>query len=129
MENQDEKVIFLLDDDPFIQQIIPEVLNQGGFEVRVYHSFLKMMDDIVLPPSLCIVDFYLENMDGIDNGLDVINAIKNVNNEIPVILLSGMEPANLPFSLKGNIGGFRFIQKNHHLFEKLTETINELLLA
>ena len=127
MAEEKGKIVFLLDDDPFIREILPEFLSPHGFQVKVFKTFPEMMEQLDMPPAVCIVDYYLENVDGPENGVEIIKAIKKKNARIPVILLSGMEHTNLPSFLKEKTKGFRFLQKSSNLFMKLNDTLNELL--
>ena len=86
MKNSDSIAkIIVVEDDVNLGFLLQDFLEMNGFEIKLYrdgisglHGFKSSLFD------LCILDLMLPRMD----GFTLAEKIKELNNEIPVIILS-----------------------------------------
>jgi len=118
MENE----ILIVDDNPDIRNILKELISDLGYKTRVaanYHQALTEIDKKL--PHVALLDVKLSNTEN-NEGLKLLDHIKNKNKDIPVIIISGH--ANIEMAVESlRLGAFEFIQKP---FDKnrLTNFIN-----
>lgn len=90
MKNKSKIKLFLVDDDAvFLKSIEIQFLNHSDFEVVTFATGELCIEKLNETPDIVILDFHL---DGIDkkaiNGIETLDAIKQFDSEIPVIMLS-----------------------------------------
>lgn len=121
-----EKKILLVEDDPFLRNLMLVKLQKEGF--NVVEAFdgedgLKKANEI--KPALILLDLILPGID----GFEVLKQIKN-NSEtanIPVIILSNLgSRVDVEKGLK--IGAYDFMIKAHFTPEEIVEKIKNALM-
>ena len=114
--------ILIVDDNPDIRNILNELISDLGYKTRLaanYHQALSEIDRKL--PDVALLDVKLSNTEN-NEGLKLLDHIKNKNKDIPVIIISGH--ANIQMAVDSlRLGAFEFIQKP---FDKnrLTNFIN-----
>ncbi len=114
--------ILIVDDNPDIRNILNELISDLGYKTRLaanYHQALSEIDKKL--PDVAVLDVKLSNTEN-NEGLKLLDHIKNKNKDIPVIIISGH--ANIEMAVDSlRLGAFEFIQKP---FDKtrLTNFIN-----
>lgn len=93
MSNEAKIKLFLVDDDAvFLKSLEIQFLNHSDFEIVTFATGELCIDRLNESPDIVILDFHL---DGIDktaiNGIETLDAIKQFNSEIPVIMLSSQD--------------------------------------
>ena len=86
-------LIFFVEDDPSIYDLIEETLDVNGFESRGFEEPLAMLNVISKEkPDLIVLDLMLPNM----SGYDVIETLasKKEYNRIPIIIVSAKSAEN-----------------------------------
>jgi len=81
-------VVFVVDDEPALLDLLEMVLAPEGFDVRTYQDPLRAMAEYATlqpPPSLVITDYAMAGA----NGLEVIRACHKLNPRQKTMLLSG----------------------------------------
>ena len=81
------KVIYLLEDDSSIRELVEYILVQQGFVVHAFgtvKSFQQGLQDI--PPHLFIMDIMLPDGNGIDISIELRSNPKT--GDIPILLMS-----------------------------------------
>ncbi|MBI5558401.1 MAG: response regulator [Deltaproteobacteria bacterium] len=82
------KKILLVDDEESIHLLYREELEEEGYEVHSALSGEEALDKLhIIMPDLVILDI---NMPGM-NGIDVLRRMKEINQELPVILSSAYQ--------------------------------------
>ena len=101
--------ILIIDDNPDIRNIIKDLIDEAGFKTRVAANYNQALTEIDKKlPDVAIIDVKLDKGD--NDGIQLLNHIKNKNNEVPVIIISGH--ANIEMAIKSlKSGAFEFIQK------------------
>ena len=85
--------VLLVDDDPSIREILSEQLEEAGFEARQAEdgidALVKLRDEI---PKVIISDLQMPRM----SGFEFIGVVRQRFPSIPVIVLSGSIPNEVP---------------------------------
>ena len=101
--------ILIIDDNADIRNILNDLISDAGYKTRVaanYNQALKEIDKKL--PEVAIIDVKLDKGD--NDGIELLNHIKQKNKDIPVIIISGH--ANIEMAVKSlKSGAFEFIQK------------------
>ena len=121
-----EKKILLVEDDPFLRNLMLVKLQKEGF--NVVEAFdgedgLKKANEI--KPSLILLDLILPGID----GFEVLKQIKSSSEtaSIPVIILSNLgSRVDVEKGLK--IGAYDFMIKAHFTPEEIVEKIKNALM-
>jgi two-component system response regulator GlrR len=106
-ENRDSDVIFIVDDDVDMLNLLSKWLSADGFEVVTAQSGEEAFSKIAgSRPSLVITDLIMGGM----NGIELMSRIHSINPLLPVILLSGQ--ASIPDAVKAtHMGSVAFLTK------------------
>ena len=101
--------ILIIDDNPDIRNILNDLIIDAGYKTRVAANYAQALAEIDKKlPDVAIIDVKLDKGD--NDGIQLLNHIKNKNNEVPVIIISGH--ANIEMAIKSlKSGAFEFIQK------------------
>ena len=101
--------ILIVDDNSEIRLLLSETIADLGHNVRQaanYNQALLEIDKKL--PDVAIIDVKLDKGD--NDGIELLNHIKQKNKDIPVIIISGH--ANIEMAVKSlKSGAFEFIQK------------------
>ena len=124
MNNQ--KLIFVVDDDPFITMLVVKRFTSDGYRLEAFgygEDCLKALDK---NPDLIILDYFFVNSDKqVMNGMEVFDRIKELKPELPVIMLSGQEKGEIVLELARK-GIDDYIIKDNNLIDNLQVAIKEL---
>ena len=121
-----QKLIFIVDDDPFINMLVVKRFAAEGFRLEAFLYGEDCLSALIMNPDLIILDYYFVNNDKtVMNGMEVFDKIKEVKPETPVIMLSGQEKGEivLEFARKGIND---YIIKDNNLIDNLSVAIDEL---
>ena len=101
--------ILVIDDNSDIRQLISSILKDEGFAVREAANFDQAILEIKKKlPDVAIIDVKLDKGD--NDGIELLIYLKKINNDIPVIMISGH--ANVQMAVDSlKLGAFEFIQK------------------
>ena len=121
------KLIFVVDDDPFINTLIVKRFTADGYKVEAFESGEECLKAINKNPDLIILD-YLFSKEGEEqmNGLEIFGKIREVKKSLPVIMLSGQDNGELVLELARK-GIDDYVIKDNNLISNLTVSIKELL--
>jgi len=101
--------ILIIDDNSDIREILNDLLIDAGYSTRLAANYNQALTEIDKKlPDIAIIDVKLDKGD--NDGIELLNHIKNKNKNIPVIIISGH--ANIEMAIKSlKSGAFEFIQK------------------
>ena len=120
--NDKELKIFLVDDDEFCLNLYQQFLNKlGHSEVVCYKTGKTCLDNITQRPDIIFLDYNMEDM----NGIDVLHSIKEFDNEITVIFISGQDEIDIAVNAL-KYGAFDYITKSQITFTLLKTTIDRI---
>jgi DNA-binding NtrC family response regulator len=86
--------IVLVEDSEDLAKSLEEVFSLDGHALQYFLAGQQALaaPDVIKAADILVTDYYLTDM----NGMDVINQVRAINPQLPVILLSGArEPAVL----------------------------------
>ena len=101
--------ILIIDDNSDIREILNDLIIEAGYSTRLAANYNQALCEIDKKlPDVAIIDVKLDKGD--NDGIELLNHIKNKNINIPVIIISGH--ANIDMAIKSlKSGAFEFIQK------------------
>lgn len=123
----DQKLIFMVDDDPFINMLVVKKFTSAGYIVEAYESGEDCLKELYKDPALIILDYLFMKDDKIFmNGMEVFDKIKEIKPKVPVIMLSGQEKGEIVLELARK-GIDDYVIKDNSLLDNLEDSIKELL--
>ena len=101
--------ILIIDDNSDIRNILDELIKDAGYKTRLAANYNQGLSEIDKKlPDVAIIDVKLDKGD--NDGIQLLEHIKNKNTDIPVIIISGH--ANIEMAINSlRSGAFEFIQK------------------
>ena len=121
-----QKLIFIVDDDPFINMLIVKRFSADGHKLYAFLSGEECLESLNLDPDLIILDyFFIHSEKQIMNGLEVFNKLVELRPDIPVIMVSGQDRGEVVLELARK-GIADYIIKDNNLIENLERSIGEL---
>ena len=121
MEN---KLIFFVDDDKMMLDLMEYTFKcREGFDVKSFYSGEECIENLHLRPNLIILDYYLGEGES-DNmtGLDTLKKINDIDNPVPVVILSREKSKELISEFCRN-GAMKYVIKDDYFINTLIETI------
>jgi two-component system, OmpR family, response regulator len=121
-----QKLIFIVDDDPFINMLVVKRFTSEGYHLEAFSYGEECISALNKNPDLIILDYYFVNNDHkVMNGMEVFDKIKELKPETPVIMLSGQEKGEIVLELARK-GIDDYIIKDSNLIDNLKVAIDEL---
>jgi two-component system OmpR family response regulator len=122
----DQKLIFIVDDDPFINMLVVKRFTSAGYRLEAFSYGEECLKALNKNPDLIILDYYFVNNDQkVMNGMEVFDKIKELKPELPVIMLSGQEKGEIVLELARK-GIDDYIIKDNNLIDNLNIAIGDL---
>ncbi|MFY8112075.1 MAG: sigma-54-dependent transcriptional regulator [Flavobacterium sp.] len=115
----EELKIFIVEDDPFFGETLKYHLKLNpDFNVLLFGSGKECLNNLHQKPAIICLDFGLPDISG-----DVLlKRIKEINNTIPVIIISGQEDIEVAVDFLKS-GATDYIVKNNHTKDLLWNSI------
>jgi CheY-like chemotaxis protein len=124
MDNQ--KLIFIVDDDPFINMLIVRRFTAEGYKLEAFESGEECLKAINKNPDLVILDYLFIKEEGkFMNGMEILDKIRELRPRTPVIMLSGQEKGEVVLELARK-GIDDYIIKDSNLLDNLHTAMKEL---
>lgn len=121
------KLIFIVDDDPFITKLVVKRFAAEGFRVEKFDYGEDCIKAMNLKPDLIILDYYFTKSDQkVMNGMEAFDKIKEINTNVLVIMLSGQERGEIVLELARK-GIDDYVIKDNNLIDNLNASIKDLL--
>jgi CheY-like chemotaxis protein len=121
-----QKLIFIVDDDPFINMLVVKRFTSEGYRLEAFGYGEDCIGSLSKNPDLIILDYYFVNHDHeVMNGMEVFDKIKELRPDIPVIMLSGQDKGEIVLELARK-GIDDYIIKDSNLIDNLNVAIGEL---
>jgi DNA-binding NarL/FixJ family response regulator len=125
----EHKLIFFVDDDKMMLNLMEYTFKcREGFEVRSYFSGEECLEHIGMHPNLIVLDYYLgEGESRAMSGLDTLKKINEINNTIPVVILSREKDQEL-ISKFMQYGAMQYVIKDDFFINTLIETVENYFM-
>ncbi len=125
MDNK--KLIFVVDDDPFINTLVVKRLSSDEYELEAFETGEDCLEALNKNPDLVILDYLFVNKKReFMNGSQVLEKIKELKPNTPVIMLSGQDKGEVVLELARK-GIDNYVIKDNNLITNLHDAIEEVL--
>jgi two-component system OmpR family response regulator len=109
------KKIFLLEDSSIVSELLKfELESEFDCAVICFINGSDLLANLNEEPDLIILDYFIDNAFN-ENGLDIMNRVKSVNDKLPLIIFSGQHNLKLAIQLI-HAGAVDYIDKNEDNF-------------
>lgn len=127
--------IYIIDDDELLTKILRTKFEQtGDYKIITFSTGEEFLEYITGKQTnrrqihIVILDYLLKTVtnEQAKNGIDILKAIKELNSEIEVIMLSGVNDPDLSaISLKH--GAITFVKKNENAFLRINNNVKFII--
>jgi CheY-like chemotaxis protein len=120
------KLIFIVDDDPFINQLIIKRFNSEEFLVEAFEYGEECLESLDRNPDIVILDYYFF-MSGkkVLNGMEILDQLRERRPDLPVIMLSAQDRGDVVLELARK-GISDYVIKDNSLISNLETAISEI---
>lgn len=127
MKDENKIKLFLVDDDAlFLKSLEIEFLEHADFTIETYSTGELCLKNLSHSPDVIILDYHL---DGIDknamNGMETLDKIKNLNPDIPVVMLSSQDKIDVAINCMHH-RAFDYVVKSETAFMRLQKIITTI---
>ncbi len=124
MEKQ--QLIFVVDDDPFITNLVAKRLTNEGFKIESFDFGEDCLKNLKKNPDIIILDYYFHKPEGgVMNGMEILNKIRIEKPDMPVIILSGQDKGEIVLELARK-GINDYIIKDNNIIDNLKLAISDI---
>ena len=121
-----DKLIFVVDDDPFITTLVVKRFSSEGYRIEAFDYGEDCLEALNKKPDLIILDYYFTRPGHkVMNGMEVFDKIKEADPDVLVIMLSGQDRGELVLELARK-GIDDYVIKDNNLIDNLNSSITEL---
>lgn len=121
-----QRLIFVVDDDPFINMLLVKRFSSDGYLMQSYESGEECLKEMDKAPDLVILDYlFIGQNKKFMNGMEVLDKIKELKPDTPVIMLSGQDNGEVVLELARK-GIDDYVIKDHNLIDNLHTAIEQL---
>lgn len=122
-----QKLLFVVDDDPVITKLVVKRFNSDNYRVESFEYGEDALKELSRKPDLIILDYLFHKYDQeVMNGMEIFDKIKEVDRDVPVIMLSGQDKGEIVLELARK-GIDDYVIKDTNLLDNLNASIIELL--
>ncbi len=114
--------IFVVEDDQLFAKTLKFHLSLNpDYEIELYHDGRKCLDNLYKNPAMITLDYNLPGL----TGLQVMRKIKEVNKDIPIIVISSQHDVKVAVDLLKE-GAYDYIVKDEDMFQRMWKALNEI---
>lgn len=114
--------IFVVEDDEWYNRLLVHTLSLNpDYEIQSFATGKDCMNNLHQEPDVITLDYRLPDT----KGLDLLKKIKEINDEIQVILISEQDDIDVVVELLKH-GAYDYIVKSRDIKERLLNTINNI---
>lgn len=122
----ERKLVYVVDDDPFIRTLVKKRFDGEGMDIVTFSYGEDCLDQLDRNPELIILDYLFYKKDEeVLGGMEIFEKIREINSDIPVIMLSGQEKGDVVLELARK-GIKDYVIKDDSLLENLKEAIDDI---
>jgi DNA-binding NarL/FixJ family response regulator len=117
------KLVFFVDDDKMILNLLEYTFkSRSGIQVKTFFSGEECLENMHLKPDLVVLDHLFPEDTGQLSGLDVIRKMREVNQEVSIVVLSSQQDKDLIDQFL-KVGAKQYISKDDYFIDALIECI------
>lgn len=122
--NGEKARILIVDDDPFVREILEFVLNAEGYAVETAENGVEAMEKCIFGPELGLIlsDLNMPEM----GGLELTRELRNSEVDIPILVLTGGNEVQAALSAVRN-GASSYLIKDEHIQETVLDAVERAL--
>ena len=114
--------IFVVEDDEWYSRLLVHTLSLNpDYEIQAFTTGKDCLANLHQEPDVITLDYRLPDM----KGLDVLKQIKEINEDIQIILISEQDDIEVVVTLLQS-GAFDYIVKSKDIRERLLNTVNNI---
>ena len=114
--------IFVVEDDEWYNKLLVHHLSLiPDYEIHSFQTGKDCLSHLNMHPEVITLDYRLPDM----KGMDVLKQIKEINDEIQVILISEQDDISVVVDLLRE-GAYDYIVKSNDVKERLLNTVNNI---
>jgi len=119
------KKIFVVDDDEMMALALEDYLTRNTLhEIHLFTTGEECIRNLRLQPDVIVLDYNLNSVQKeAANGMKILEAIKKLNKQIPVILFSSQDAYSVALQ-SINKGATQYVIKDENAFEKIAAICN-----
>jgi len=122
MNPQSSLKIFVVEDDDWYSEFLNYHLSLNpDFEVRKFQTAKEFFNALTEGPDIVTLDYSLPDA----NGIDVLKRIKEYNEDIEVLIISGQEDVDTAVDLL-KMGAYDYIVKNDEARNRILSVVNNI---
>ena len=119
------KKVFVVDDDEMMALALEDYLTRNTLhEIHLFTTGEECIRNLRLQPDVIVLDYNLNSVQKeAANGMKILEAIKKLNKQIPVILFSSQDAYSVALQ-SINKGATQYVIKDENAFEKIAAICN-----
>jgi DNA-binding NtrC family response regulator len=121
MDNKPFKIFVVEDDDWYNRLLVHNLSLIPDYEIETFATGRDCIKNLNKEPDVVTLDYRLPDM----KGLDVLKEIKEINEDIQVILISEQDDIEVVVELLKH-GAYDYIVKSSDVKERLLNTVNNI---
>ena len=121
MSDKPYKIFVVEDDDWYNRLLVHHLSLNPDFQITSFNKGKDCIDKLSEEPDVVTLDYRLPDM----KGLEVLKKIKEVNDDIQVILISEQNEIDVVVELL-KYGAYDYIVKSRDIRERLLNTVNNI---
>jgi two-component system OmpR family response regulator len=124
----EEKIkLFLVDDDAlFLRSLEIDFMKRADFIIETFATGELCMKSLSHNPDIIILDYHLDSIEkGAMTGLSTLDKIKNINPDIPVVMLSSQDKIDIAINCMHH-RAFDYVVKSETAFVRLQKIITTI---
>ena len=128
MKKNEERIIWIVEDDPFYASWLGRKLNTSlGYKIRVFPDGETMLAECGEWPDLMLLDFNLRSSENRMSGLDVLRRLRDFHPELPVVVVSGQKDIDTAVELMRSGAWEYLIKDNESTADRIVDTVRDLI--
>ncbi len=121
MDSENLKIFVVEDDEWYNRLLVYNLSLNPDYEIHTFTNGKNCLENLHLQPDVITLDYRLPDM----KGLDVLKKVKEINEDIQVILISEQEDIDVVVELLKQ-GAYDYIVKSKDIRERLLNTVNNI---
>jgi two-component system OmpR family response regulator len=119
------KKVFIVDDDEMLSMALEDYLTRKTLhEIHLFSTGEECIRHLREQPDIVILDYNLNAIQKeAENGMKILEAIKKLNSDIPVILFSSQDAYHIALQ-SINKGAAQYVIKDENAFERIAAICN-----